>query len=159
LILNKFNIISAHSPALIDLFQAHNFDRVSETKLKISGVKISAMKVILDFIYEGKVNVDSANAIKVLNAAKKFKIGGLEKQIMENAKEYLSIENFIGFYVATKDEMWKEKTAEVLEFMIRFFFIFLVNCQMSLLFSFLQELGWDAKITKLEHNLHGANST
>jgi hypothetical protein len=37
---------------------------------------------------------------------------------MENMVRYICFDNFIGFYIATKDDKWKDKTAEVLDFMI-----------------------------------------
>jgi hypothetical protein len=76
------------------------------------------MKSILTFIYDGKISVQTENVLEIFGAAKKFKIEELEKQIIDKMGEYMTTNNFIGFYVATKDGNWNEKNFDVLTFMI-----------------------------------------
>jgi hypothetical protein len=76
------------------------------------------MKSILDFMYEGRIAVQPKNSVEVFNAAKKFQVKELEDHVMNNMEKYMTVDNFIGFYVATKDGIWKKKKTDVLKFMI-----------------------------------------
>jgi hypothetical protein len=103
---------------MAELLQNQSSSSSAMINIKITDIKIDAMKSILDFFYEGEAKVASEIAIDVLNAAKKFKINELENHIMENMLKLICFNNFIGFYVATKDDKWKKKTVVVVNFMI-----------------------------------------
>jgi hypothetical protein len=82
-------------------------------------MKVDVMQSILAFIYEGKISVKPENVVEIFSSTKKFKIEEVEKQIIDRMGEYIIIDNFIGFYVATKNGNWNEKNIDVLTFMIQ----------------------------------------
>jgi hypothetical protein len=103
---------------MADLLHTQNSSNSTMINVKIPDMKVEVIKSILDYIYEVKFSVQPENAVEIFGAAKKFKIEELENHIMENMVRYICFDNFIGFYIATKDDKWKDKTAEVLDFMI-----------------------------------------
>jgi hypothetical protein len=114
------------------------------------------MNSILEFIYETKITVQPENAIDILRAAKKFEIKELQDHIMENMNKYMTLDNFIGFHIVTKDEMLRDKSKDVLTFMIGYVnFSTLLLKKLTNNFTFMQKLGCNDGIATMESNIHG----
>jgi hypothetical protein len=74
------------------------------------------MAKVVSFLYSGTLDGAAEDVPALLKVAGKLKIAVLRNYLMKNAKELMNVQNFLAYYVATKEENCEEVKKEALRF-------------------------------------------
>jgi hypothetical protein len=104
-------LFSAHSSKFAEIFSTG-----SPSIINLPEFTAGIMEKVLSFLYSGKLEVTGADIPGLLNVAGKLKISLLKNYLLQNVKKEVSVQNFLAFYIAAKEENCEEAKMEALKF-------------------------------------------
>ena len=104
--------LAACSPYFKALFTSEMIEK-SSSLVKIGGVSPQTFRLVLDFIYSGRISLDAGNVTEVYPAAKLFQLDLLEKVCSDYFINQLCTSNCVGIwkYARTYNASFLEKSA------------------------------------------------
>ncbi len=83
--------------------------------INMSDVNLKTMEKVLELFYFGKFKFDAKDVNDLFDLARKFKIPVLKKYLLNHIEE-INIDNFLAFYIASKEENMENKMKFALDF-------------------------------------------
>jgi hypothetical protein len=106
-----YNLITAHMEKFEEMLSANG----SGLTINMSDVNLKTMEKVLELFYFGKFKFDAKDVNDLFDLARKFKIPVLKKYLLNHIEE-INIDNFLAFYIASKEENMENKMKFALDF-------------------------------------------
>lgn len=91
------NILAASSPFFMGMFQSE-LDESRQSRIPIKEMEASTLRLVLDYIYTGKVALSVDNVQSVLSAANLFQLIALRDGCASFMTHQISVDNCVGLY-------------------------------------------------------------
>jgi len=91
------NILATSSPFFMGMFQSE-LDESSWTKIPIKEMEASTLRLVLDYVYTGKVELTVDTVQPVLSAANLFQMNQLRDGCASFMMRHVSVDNCVGVY-------------------------------------------------------------